>query len=289
MITLRDILGGVLVPILVFVSIFHTCRFSQYKEVRNSWPGGLAMAAGFALGYAVMFGPPPDGTPREAIHWLFYLIPASFFLILLESYKMTNRWWIFWPLRAVYLIIVFQLLLEPTIQYVWTETSQAVLGVSIVSILALLSWINLDTRFRAESPLHILPAMIVLALATSIALGFGGSQRFAQTEGIFVSMLCAAFLFCWRQPQSGPDIAGMTGVFVFAQSGLLAVGYFFAELDPVSLGLLIAAPLLLSATAFGPLRKIQGIQRGLVLGVLIIIPAMLAIWFSVPESLDGYY
>ena len=222
-------------------------RRSQFSK--GHWGGAVGLAGAYVSAH-VLLKSWPAFPPARADDWQAWLAVA------LGIIGCTQRWWgLKWfiaiPLRIVVSGGVLALLLQSQIEFRW-EGTEVWYWMSGLSAAAAVFWHSLESlaqrRPGASHPLGLWTLCALSAASFSLA----GSAFFGQLAGGLAGAFGAALVLGWWS--SGVTLSGgALSVFAPLYCGLVARGYFHAELPAFSAVLLYLAPF---ALWWGEMRRI---------------------------------
>lgn len=275
-ITPDEALSGFAVPALVAAAIFWISQRFLSVESRERWPASLAIAAGFAAGYALLKLAPWQATS----HW--HWTPHALFLAALlgpvataKGISLVERILIY--AAAIWIAAWF---VVPT--YADLEPSRTIhLIVWPLYLLAIVVPLDLLSR-RMTGPL--LPAIVSISLAASMVVIFlSGNAKFTQILGIgFAAMLgvtCSSFL-----SKEKPALLGAALPITMLSAGYLLVAQVqsFSDVPLICYALPPTAPILLWIGQSKSLVERPGLSgamlRLLAPAIVCLIAVGIAIW-----------
>jgi hypothetical protein len=236
------LLPGVVVPAVVAAVGVLLAAWARRRPAPLA--AGPAVAAAFLGAFVAMTGW-PRWLPVEASQRLFFLVALAALLGLAWAWIRPAA--TTWIVRAVAVGVPLVLLLKTPLEYTWS-TAQAALWLTglLAAGLALLR--ALEARFDPDrSAPSLLAAAVLPALlgGTAVVLGLSASARLAQLAGalaVAVVVVEVVAKLLGRRPWiRGDALPVAVGVL-----GLLLIGYFYAQLEPLPALLLLAAYLLLA-------------------------------------------
>lgn len=273
--TLLDLLFGFGAPALVGVVVAALTQTLTSDESGNRFAASWALAGGFVLGYRLLaLGP---WIPDSHWHWLAYAVLFSAVLgpvsraggvrlaercllyatcALLAGTYLVPSWEDLNPSRGVYLVG-------------WT---------AFVAVCASLLD-PLTKRFAGR----VLPLVLTFALIVeAVVLALAGSLRFAQIAGCGAGGMAGYALVACFYPQRD-CCRGVALPFMVLSGGAMLVGYLnsFSDVPSASYLLTPIAPLFLWAAATGPLFRLQGFKRAIIVVALPLLPCVCAILLAV--------
>jgi hypothetical protein len=287
MLTLRDVLFGLLFPALVGVATFFVCQRRPRpgsaertgNDAANSTPIALALA--YILGDGTLFGV-PRFPPAEAIGWVYF---AAILLAMLSAFaKIAWRWqWSGLAVAGVVFVAMIYAMAQPLVEQTWT-TGESVVWLAGSWIAAMAVTLGVAGVQRHErGAVFVAGQAIVLWLGAAVVL-MSGSQTFGQKAAILpaplVPMVLLAIIF--KTNLASPEAAPM---FVLLFGGVLLCAHWYTELTALDAALLFVAPLgawIVRIPAVGTLRTWQ---RNLAELAAISIPAAIAFGLALSKFL----
>lgn len=232
----------------------------------------IAVGGGYAAGHAKATGWPAF-PPLDATHWLLFSACASIPIGFAYGWSEQS-----WKLRGSYLVVLvagtLALLLKPRFQF--GPVGEASMGAAFAAIAALLTAFSLQKAVQRTSKPWSLFWLLILCGATSAALMLSGSALLGQLAAVLACTLFASILAAFLGSSLQSAVIPATAT-LFA--GLLAAGYFYAELPKSSGMLLMAAPgLALLPPGESTLRK------EIIRFAMVAIPSTLAVFLAFRAS-----
>jgi hypothetical protein len=278
MFLLQQLLPGVLAAVLLSGILAFAGRLWKASD----WGDAVALAIGYAGGYAVTAGWPAFPA-AEATQWLPYFAIAAMCLGVFDT--------LFRPLpflRALIWIFfcagLLRLLLQPKFQYGWS-LGEGLLWIAVLTAGMLLLAGFLDAAIRQETTVANLLILTIVACGTGAALMLSGSMLLALLSFVFAAALAAILVVAFVLPKSN-RARGVVPVAVALLTSLWLSGYFYAELPLASAVLIALAPfpalLLISLSD----KKLSSWKDLLLHATLVLVPVaisvFLAFWASPP-------
>ncbi len=235
----------ILAPILVPAGIMGAALFVSWglwmragRFTAGHWGGAIGFAGAYFATY-VLLKSWPGMPPERADDWQAWSVVA------LGAMGVAQRWWggkwfVAVPMRVAVSGGMLALLLRSQIEYNWDGAERWLwLGGLTAAVAA--QWQSLETlasrRAGASLPLSLW-ALCAIAGATFAA---AGSAFFGQLAGGLAAAFGAALVLAWWAP--GLTLSGgAMAVFAPLYCGLVARGYFHAELPVYSTAVLYLAP-----------------------------------------------
>jgi hypothetical protein len=250
------------------------------RWLRANWARQLAFAAAVGCGYAAAHAKSvgwPAFPPGDATYWLLFSAIASvvfgFGYGVLRDRRSIGRIVTF----AMLLLGTLVLLLMPKFKHGWTTGQGAVWIISLTFAGAGTGW-PLDWAIRnGGRPLSLL-WLLVIAAGAGVALAISGSILFGQLAAVFSSVVFAliAAALCGAQTERA-IVPALGTLFV----GMIACGYFYAEL-PWSSALLLAVSPMTGLMVRGEASVKKELLRAALVGVPAAVAVALAFQASPP-------
>ena len=270
MLTLRDVLFGLVMPGLVAVVLFFLAKRSTAPLALRKWLGDAAGASGAALGIGFILAAfgiqgAPQLPPAEAAQWLPLAAAAMLVVAALELASVCSEAG-FWSgaIRFVLIGGLFALTIaavcRPLAQNTWTAF-EATLWIAGLWIGEVVLWAGLTRHANRSAGLCSIWALGAILAMGSVVLVMSGSQIYGQ--------LAAALPVVW-----GPLVllatitrtrifsAQTVPMLVLLYGGLIICGQLYAEVTAVNAVLLAIAPLGLYVGDIGPIQRWKPWQRG---------------------------
>jgi hypothetical protein len=250
MITLNEILGGIVLPIAIGLVVM--LALSRRKRLGAT----LALGLGFTAGYAVLAhaGGANVLRPADQFHWIWWAVVAALAWGLLDSATRLPT-----PARAAVLLAaglaISATLLWPLTRSEWQGPTAyawlAGVGLGIAILWASLDAVSDRTPGPAVATVYLLAAAVL-----AITLGATGSVAFAKLAGALAATAAGLWLAALlRHRESTPWMArGATAVFAVAYLGMIVNGHFWSNLPWPDATLLAVAPCALWVGHLTPTR-----------------------------------
>ena len=272
---LASALQAVLLPALV-AGVVLALGWARGAAGERGAVAGLAVAAGYPLGYTLIIGWPPFPA-IEATQWSVYLALAAGALTALPERLAPIG-------RGLVAIVTPTLLLWPLVtrRFGALETV-AWLGGWAALLFAVFTLLGLVGRRPAGRLVPL--CFTVTAGVGSGALLLSGSALVGQLGGVLAAVAGALAVggLVWRQRSA----AGAALPLMTVWGTLLIVGVHYVEMLPAAALLLALAPLAPWAVAAGPFGRLTGFRALLVAGGLALVAAagaLLAVQASIPDD-----
>ncbi|MHC4261924.1 MAG: hypothetical protein ACYSWX_05345 [Planctomycetota bacterium] len=159
----------------------------------------------------------------------------------------------------------------------------------------LLGWLSMERTARRRPTEEVLTLLLLVTVATSVAIGMSGSQKLAQGAGGLAAGLTALLLLGLRSPAGSGGLAlGAAGPSVALVGGLAMNGTLYAELGR-DLHLLLLAPFVLAGVAArlpggADPGRLARVGRAILIASPALVAAGLAVTrFEVADDGGGYY
>lgn len=278
MFLLQQFAPGVMLGGLVTFSVAMISRW-----VRVNWGKQLAFAVaiggGNAAGHAKSVGW-PSLPPGDATHWLLFSALAA--IVLGFCYGVG---WIARSARVTSFLVLIVgtllLVLTPKFKYGWTAGQGALWVAALTLAASVMGW-AVEAAVRNRSNRFTLLWLLVIGGGTSVALAISGSVLLGQLAAVLAAavfgLIVASVAGAITERAIVPGIA-----VVF--SGLIACGYFYAELPWSSALLLVTAPVL-SLFVRGEATTRREILRAVIVAVPV--GAAIALAFRASPPVDYY-
>lgn len=263
----------------------------QRPAPHGHWGGALALAAGYAAGYATLMGWPPFPA-NTAAQWLVYLALLAGAIGLAEPWwrgKAWLRWGIWLGLGGATAWLQFGALVEHT----WS-TAQAVLWIGGLALATAALCAALDALAERRDGASLPLALWLTAATTSAVLLLTKSALLGQLAGSIAGIFGAATVLAWWAPSIRLSRGAMT-VFGLLFVALLSQGHLYSELSLWGALLLYLAPF---AAWLGETERVKTMvpARGVLVRMgLVAIPAAIALliafleWRSSSATSDYQY
>lgn len=265
-------------------------RAERAEAARPTWREALGGPLAIGLGYVACdvglhgFPPPPPGNGIK--DRLVYVALATVLVGAVEAWRRGRAWHVG---RVALCVAAPWFLLDFMREHHWEGATEVLwLAGLAAAALALVSGVDVLAR---RSPGSGGPALgVALVSLAAGALHFGGSASLAQLAGGLATPLGAfAVLAWWRRDASLAGGATTSATTLYL--GLVAAGFFAAELPGASAALLALAPL---GAWIGRLPALEGrgALRLATAAVAMLAPAALALWLAKdavpPNPYAGY-
>lgn len=273
-------------PILIPAVIAGVCWLISWRlwdrqrlAPHGHWGGALALALGYAAGYATLMGWPPFPA-NTAVQWLVYLALLAGAIGLAEPLWRGKAWLRFgvWlGLGGVAAWLQFNSLAEHT----WT-TLQAIQWIGGLALATAALCAALDALAERREGASFPLAFWLTAAVTSGVLLLSKSALLGQLAGSLAGIFGAAVVFALWAPRFRLSRGAMT-VFSILYVALLSQGHLYSELSLWGALLLYIAPL---AAWLGEMEKVTTMRPSrsvLVRMGLVAIPAAIALFITFLE------
>jgi hypothetical protein len=241
------------------------------RWLRVNWAKQLAFAlavgAGYAMGHAKCAGWPVF-PPGDATHWLLFSALASIAFGFVFG-LFPERWASSWLASfGVLLLGTLSLLLAPKFKHGWT-IGQGVLWIATLTLAAVVMAWSLNAILRPRESRFPLLWLLVICGGTSAALAMSGSMLLGQLAAVLAAVVLGIMVASAAgAPVECAVVPALSTLFI----GVVACGYFYAELPWSSALLLVLAP----ALALLALGK-PSLRQDLLRAVLVAAPVAAAI------------
>jgi hypothetical protein len=238
---------------------------------------GVSVGGGYAAGHWKSAGW-PGFPPSDVTHWLLFSAVASVVLGVGHGVG-RGRWGI--GVRVVSFAVLLSgtlaLILMPKFKHGWTMGQGALWVAGLMLSAAIMGW-SLEVTLRAGRTRLSLLWLLVIGMGASIALALSGSMLLGQFAAVFAAVVCgmigASVAGAYAE---GAIVPGMATLFV----GLIACGYFYAELPWSSALLLAMSPALAMLIRSGGTLR-QDLLRATIVSVTVAAAVVLALRASPP-------
>jgi hypothetical protein len=250
MLSTNDILSGVLLPaILSGLILLAGIRWASGR----AWVSVLALGVPFTLAFACVNGAGHLLPPSGAVDWLFYLGLLFTGVGLVDSSVRLQLW-----ARALAMFLAagagaFLLLRFNFINQTW-DIAHGVGWLTLLAAVSTIWWACLETVALEGGILLPASAMLILGIG-GLAIMLDADQTTGQAMGaLAVALAAAAGIAIWRPAIrfARGACAVITGVGVCAIAG----AYFISDVPALHLILIAAAPLMLLAGRWSPVRRL---------------------------------
>jgi hypothetical protein len=287
MLTLRDVLVGLVLPALAGAAMF----FGSWRRPR---PGSaektgndasaavpFALAVGYVVGDTGLFGT-PRFPPGEAVHWL----PGA--AILMGILPLVLR--LVWgkpPATLVAVGLVFAATIyamaKPFVEFSWS-TGESVVWLAGTWIAAMALTLGLAAAMKNERGVLIPTGLVVVLGLGAAVVMMSGSQTIGQRAGMLPATLAPLVVLgiLFHTNITGSEVAPML---VLLFGGLLLCTHWFSELTALNAVLLLLAPLGAWIVKIPAVRSLRNWQRALVTTTTMAIPAAIAFSLALSKFL----
>jgi hypothetical protein len=233
----KQILPVAIIPMMVAAAVsgFLFVRgMNRAEGVLEPLAVGIAYLAGHLSAVGGIIFP-----PKDTINWLPYFglvaaVSSAF------SVMMIRRNWVRLLIMSLMFASALRLLLEPKFQYGWSFV-QGYCWLTVLTLGIVLVWKTLNRLACRPGMSFELPAFLLILCGGAFgALSLSGSLLLSQFVVVLGSAVLGSALVRMARHLSGGD--GVTPVFSLLLIGILASGYFFAELPATSAVLIAFAP-----------------------------------------------
>jgi hypothetical protein len=248
------------------------------RWLRVNWAKQLAFAlavgGGYAMGHAKSAGWPVI-PPGDATHWLLFSALASIAFGFVFG-LFPERWASRWPASfGVLLLGTLSLLFAPKFKHAWT-VGQGVMWMATLTFAAVVMAWPLNAILRPRVSRFPLLWLLVICGGTSAALAMSGSMLLAQLSAVLAAVVFGlSVASAAGVPVECAVVPALSTLFI----GLVACGYFYAELPWSSALLLVlaSAPTLLVLGKTSP-------RHDLLRAAVVAAPVAVAIWLAFRAS-----
>lgn len=261
-------------------------------EVDGRWSGAPALALAFALGFVSITGLPASPLPggdrsAASLDWLFWLALVAALALPFE--QRLGRWRDM--ARGAFAVLAIQLVLRSQFESAW-EGMDGVAWIAGLTVGYVFLWaaLVLLAERRAGASMPIVAWLTASGLALLAVLT--GSGKIGQLSGSLAAGLGAATVLCWWRPRLslGAGGAGMVALLLF---GLGANAHFYSYALAADVVLVGSAPLVAHLADVGPLRRVTGWKRTVLVLVIASVPIAVAVTRAVlayePDPYADYY
>jgi hypothetical protein len=232
------ILRLLLPPLLVSGALLLAALWAARHERARSSIGLVALAVGLgvAAGQAAALGV-PRLPPLEARGWLFLAGPAAGLVAALVAARPAATRWI---AAAAVALPTGWAILQPRIEHAWSPSVATAAVAGFVLAVLLLAW-SADRLRSGISPSNAAAVLAGAAALLAPLLVFSGSVVLAQLAGILALALTPPFAASLAGGRAAAWGEGMVLPAAVLLAGLLAAGFFFAEMPAGSAVLFLLA------------------------------------------------
>ena len=243
MLSLKAIFFGLILPAIICISNV-AAAFLMPQSVGTKSRARLtafAVVSGYIIGYLGIEGSLPL-SPREGIHWLFYLAIAAFVIEGVLFLPARVRLFVHFALA----VVIPRLILNAKFKYAWGNLEELIWWACLA--LAIFFFFT-----SVDKGMHLLPTgaaqpFVFLGIAggSALILALSGSMRLAQHAGVLVAMFAAIWIAMLLLPRFFRTDASLPDFFISGAAyllvGLWLNGYFYAEVPAASAILLAVSP-----------------------------------------------
>lgn len=263
MLSARDILLGVVVPLIVSAAI---ALLGQLAWKRVAIGGALAVGVGFVVGCGLVFG--MKVPPGNAFEWV---VPMGALAAVVGTAAeiVGFRWRWIWGVVMV--------------GVAW-GVAGPLMGVGMVAALAAVGWVwwgLWDGALKRAGGAWAGVVMTGVAGLVSLVLMLSDSQRIGQMGLALVGSVVAVWVLGWAMKRDLWRGAGLAWAVVIY--GLLLDGKYWAGLTWPNAVLLLAAPLLAWVGDVAGVRRLTGWKRSAVRVAAVVVPVAIAVVLAVIE------
>ncbi len=249
------VIWGALVPAtLAFVLLAVAWRRrASASGAGGPWAAALAVGLAYVVGSWGM-GSATAGDPNLR---LLVIALAGAGIGLVESLLRVPRW-ASWSLRIAASSAAAWLVVGPLVAPQQWGLAQVGLRVGVIAGATVMVWTAIDLQAAAEEGPSLALALALLAAGGSAVVLMSGLASTAQVAGALVAALGVGFLLSWRYPARA-RLRSAAPVVALLLVGHGAVGLLYAEMPPLSFGLLALTPLGLLLGRLGRLRRARAV------------------------------
>lgn len=235
----------------------------------GAWGGVIGLGAAYCLGHAVLEGRPAF-PPKEAWHWLAYLVVAAMVIGLLDA---MNRWGARARLGAWVVLagLTGWLVVLPAAGHAWLWRA----GLAV----AVFGWLSIINAYANRVEGASLPLSLCFAASgASVLLLLSGNAKLALLAGGVAASLGTTTVVTWWRP-SASLARGSATVLAVIIPGLLYSGYSlsFSEIPIWAYALAAAAPMAAWARQVRPISRLAGWQATIVAVIASLAATLIAI------------
>ena len=288
MLIFKQLVFGGLLPAIVGGGIFVLAsksarnRTEKGNGLSSGWLVGVALGAGYIVGYIGLEGLPPF-PPREGVHWLCYLGLIGLILGVFRDFVASKRF----IGQILVSFVIPRLLLSAMFKHTWGQI-EGLMWWGCLGVAIFIFWNTVQRSFillpwSGWSPF----VYFGLSGGTALILGVSGSLRLAQHAGTLVALFAAIWIVTlFRRPEDKVPVfpIGASAVIALTLAGIWMNGYFYEEV-PVASAILLLLSLFL--TPVGQIAAVQrlGARRSAFVQVgVIALPVLIAIGIAVARS-----
>lgn len=238
------LLPGVIVPMVAAAALFGLVHVLVRRRERDGRGAGLAVATAFFSAHVAISGWPrwPPVEASQRLLFVVAVVAAAAWLFALWRGRALPA-----VVRGIVLAGLLGLLLQSQVEHRWSGVEAAAWLLGLLLAALAFDWAlgrNLDSAVQGSAGVVAASVRLAVVGGSALALGLGESARLAQLAGALAGAMLAVEIVArllGRRAWHGSDGLVLTS----AGFGLLAIGYFYAQLGALPAILLLAAFLLL--------------------------------------------
>jgi hypothetical protein len=286
MLTERDILLGVLLPAAIAAAAMGPhmlLRRRLGEEMRVAWAAPLGLGAAFVAAFGPIAGAYPLPPPRTAEQWLF-AIAIVFTIVAVTDGRWRRPMWLRATVLAAMWLLAARMMLSFRFRGGWGAAGWAWIG--WYTAVAVVWWLVLEqlaNRVRhAFTPL----VLTLIAAATSVVLIGSGTAKLGKFGGS-ATTACAVicvYAVVMRRLWLG---RGTMPLFTTLMMGLIALGYYAAEMTLAQALTLLATPLYVGLGLLIPRKAMRPWLHAAVRLLLIVVPLGIVAGMAVADVLGA--
>ncbi len=247
------------------------------------WSGGIALAAAYAAGHAVIAGVPPF-PPVDVTNWPFYFGIGAAALGVAGAWRrggVARQ-----GVRGAAALLVAWLLLRPLAAGGW-PAAETLLWISGIAGVLLGVWASTAALAERSSGSGVGLALFIVAAGTGAVLYFSGTASLAQDAGALASGLFVCFLIGLGCPRFSLARGGAAVAAVLLVS-LWTCGYFYTEDMPAASAAGLAAAVIVAWIGRWPALRRRSKRGAVVVQQLAVVAAVaVAVWMACRNNATG--
>jgi hypothetical protein len=276
-------LGALLPAVIAGVAFALSWRAWRRGDApaRAGWGGAVGVAAGYLAAHAAIVGRPPL-PPIETTHWLFLFVAIAGALGVIESFWSAPAF-VRWIPRVALAAALVGLTLRTKMKYSWSG-GEAAIWLAAAGVVVLLVWISIDAAGERERGVALPVALMTWAAAMGAILAASGNASYGQLAGAWGATMGGAWVVAILQPNLSLA-RGATTVAATLAAGLWLNGFFYTEMPRWVGGSLLAPAAAIWALRFGPISRMAGWARAIVVAAIVLVVLSPALTASVRDAI----